>query len=63
VQARLVEVAAVFHEHRTPFAHRTILGRRVAVRDDNRGGDAVATRGEREALAVVAAGRADYPLR
>ena len=50
--AGLLEVVAVDHEIGAE-AHRRVLDR-IAVRHDDRRGDAVARRGERDRLAVVA---------
>ena len=60
VDARLVEVAPMLDQRRAERAHRGVLRRRIAERDDDRAREAVTARGEREALAVVAARRADH---
>ena len=59
VLARLVEVAAVHDEIRAERLHRRVLVARVALRHDDRAAHAMPARGEGEALAVVAARRAD----
>ncbi len=57
--ARLVEIAAVLDQLGPERAHRRVLFRRIAIRYDDGAGNAVAARGEGEALSMVAARRAD----
>ena len=59
VLARRLEVDAVLDQLGAEATHRRVLVGAVAVRHDDRDGHARGTTGERQALAVVAAGRAD----
>ena len=59
---RGLEVVALFDQLRAERLHRAVLAGAVAVRDDERGGNAVARRGKGDRLPVVAARGGDHPF-
>ena len=59
VAARLVEVAPVLDQLGAEGSHRRVLVAGIAVRNDDHAAQAVAARGVREALSMVASRRAD----
>ena len=56
-----LEIVAVFHQFGAKGHHGGILFRIVAVRDDDRCGEADAGRGKGDALPMIAPGRGDDP--